>query len=119
MALVLGFFFSLGFFLRLLYRGDLLMVLMPPPLRTETKYKMVIYTAERKQNSTTILSIQVLSSVLAKFPLHPALQREVCTNLSHVVAFLEAEQQKDVSLWKKIRTPFNTCRQYLLPTLHL
>ena len=58
---------------------------------------MVIYTVEREQISTITLSVQVLSSVLATRPLHPALQRVVCTNLSHVVTSLEAEKQKDVS----------------------
>lgn len=95
------------------------MLLMPLSIGTETKYKMVIYTAETEQNSTTMLSIQVLSAVLAKLPLHPAPQREVCTNLSHVVASLEAEQQKDVSSWKKRITYFNTCKLLLLPTTHL
>lgn len=41
------------------------MVLMPSPTRTETKFEMVIYTAEREQNSTAILSVQGLSSMLA------------------------------------------------------
>lgn len=45
------------------------MLLMPLSIGTETKYKMVIYTAEREQNSTTILPIQGLSAVLAKLPL--------------------------------------------------
>lgn len=95
------------------------MVLMPPSVRTETKYKVVTYTAERVQNSTTILSIEVLSSILAKFPLLPDLTREVCTNLSHVVASLEGEQQNNVSPWKKRRTSSNTFKKHILPTLHL
>lgn len=35
------------------------------------------------------------------------------------MASLEAEQQKDVSPWKKRITYFNTCKLFLLPTVHL
>jgi len=35
------------------------------------------------------------------------------------VASLEAEQQKDASLWKMGRTSFNTCRQHFPTMPHL
>lgn len=91
---------------------------MPQTVRTETKYKMVIYTAEREQDSPTILPTHLHSFMLAEFPVTPIPVQRDLHMLSHVVASLEAKQQNDVSPWKKTRT-FNTCEQHLPPTQHL